>query len=205
MWPRPPRAAWSSCAPTCRAARRRDRTPAIERIVGMQSELTFALKSLEELKQGLSSAGQAAVTRGARPSRRARPPQHVGDGSNERVTEVFQQILGLAARATQPTRRPPGPAARRPSPSRQARAAPRLRRRGPADGDPRASTASSRSSTRPSPSSWATRSTSSRRPPGPRRTTAAIYKEQLEQLRQIGAGEMRERRASRAPTCTARA
>ena len=32
-----------------------------DRIEAMQSELTFALKSLEELKQGLSSAGQAAV------------------------------------------------------------------------------------------------------------------------------------------------
>src|SRR3954453_7575664 len=34
--------------------------------------------------------------------------QHVGDGSTERVTEVFQQILGLAAPRNQPARRQQG-------------------------------------------------------------------------------------------------
>ena len=80
----------------------------------MQSELTFALKSLEELKQGLSSAGQAAVIARREAEQARKAAQHVGDGSTERVTEVFQQILGLAAtrnaqtrRATTPTPAPP--------------------------------------------------------------------------------------------------
>ncbi len=72
----------------------------------MQSELTFALKSLEELKQGLSSAGQAAVIARREAEQARKAAQHVGDGSTERVTEVFQQILGLAAaRNQQPQRR----------------------------------------------------------------------------------------------------
>ena len=73
----------------------------------MQSELTFALKSLEELKQGLSSAGQAAVIARREAEQARKAAQHVGDGSTERVTEVFQQILGLAAARNQPPRRRP--------------------------------------------------------------------------------------------------
>ncbi len=74
----------------------------------MQSELTFALKSVEELKQGLSSAGQAAVIARREAEQARKAAQHVGDGSTERVTEVFQQILGLAAARNnqQPARRP---------------------------------------------------------------------------------------------------
>ena len=74
----------------------------------MQSELKFALKSLEELKQGLSSAGQAAVIARREAEQARKAAQHVGDGSTERVTEVFQQILGLAAARNQPARRAPG-------------------------------------------------------------------------------------------------
>ena len=73
----------------------------------MQSELNFALKSLEELKQGLSSAGQAAVIARREAEQARKAAQHVGDGSTERVTEVFQQILGLAAARNQPARRQP--------------------------------------------------------------------------------------------------
>jgi PAS domain S-box-containing protein len=71
----------------------------------MQAELTYAIKSVEEMKQGLSSAGQAAVIarREAQSARKA--AEHVGDGSTERVTEVFQQILGLAAARNAPNRR----------------------------------------------------------------------------------------------------
>jgi PAS domain S-box-containing protein len=78
-----------------------------ERIIALQSEVSFALKGIDELKQGLSSAGQAAVIarREAESARKA--AQHVGDGSTERVTEVFQQILGLAAARNQPARRGP--------------------------------------------------------------------------------------------------
>ncbi len=79
-----------------------------ERILAMQSELTFALTSVEELKQGLSSAGQAAVIARREAEQARKAAQHVGDGSTERVTEVFQQILGLAAARNnqQPARRP---------------------------------------------------------------------------------------------------
>jgi len=73
----------------------------------MQSELNFALKSLEEMKQGLSSAGQAAVIARREAEQARKAAQHVGDGSTERVTEVFQQILGLAAARNQPARRAP--------------------------------------------------------------------------------------------------
>ena len=75
-----------------------------DRIEAMQSELQYALKSLEELKAGLSSAGQAAVMarREAEQARKAA----LHDGSTERVTEVFQQILGLAAQRNAQTRRP---------------------------------------------------------------------------------------------------
>ena len=77
-----------------------------ERIEAMQSELTFAINNLDELKQGLSSAGQAAVIARREAEQARKAAQHVGDGSTERVTEVFQQILGLAAARNQPTRRP---------------------------------------------------------------------------------------------------
>ena len=77
-----------------------------ERIEAMQAELTFALKSLDELKQGLSSAGQAAVIARREAEQARKAAQNVGDGSTERVTEVFQQILGLAAARNQPSRRP---------------------------------------------------------------------------------------------------
>ncbi len=75
-----------------------------DRMEAMQSELQYALKSLEELKAGLSSAGQAAVMarREAEQARKAA----LHDGSTERVTEVFQQILGLAAQRNAQTRRP---------------------------------------------------------------------------------------------------
>src|SRR3954454_8481897 len=73
----------------------------------MQSELKFALKSLEEVKQGLSTAGQAAIIARREAEQARKAAQHVGDGSTERVTEVFQQILGLAAARNQPAHRQP--------------------------------------------------------------------------------------------------
>ncbi len=67
----------------------------------------MAVFGLEELKQGLSSAGQAAVIARREAEQARKAAQHVGDGSTERVTEVFQQILGLAAARNQPARRQP--------------------------------------------------------------------------------------------------
>ena len=145
-------------AESARAVRRGD-----ERIEAMQSELTFALKSLEELKQGLSSAGQAAVIARREAEQARKAAQQVGDGSTERVTEVFQQILGLAAAA----QRADAPAAARRADAHAPQAEPVKREpRHGFDDAPRRWrsspwTASSRSSTRRSRSSWATRSTSS--------------------------------------------
>ena len=76
-----------------------------QKVEAMQAELTFALKSLEELKQGLSSAGQAAVIARREAEQARKAAAHAGDGSSERVTEVFQQILGLAASRNAQTRR----------------------------------------------------------------------------------------------------
>src|SRR5919204_102269 len=82
-----------SDAADARAASRRGE----ERIEAMQAELTFALKSMEDLKQGLMSAGQAAVIARREAEQAKKAAQSAGEGSSERVTEVFQQILGLAA------------------------------------------------------------------------------------------------------------
>ena len=143
-----------------------------QRMEAMQAELNFALKSLEELKQGLSSAGQAAVIARREAEQARKAAQHVGDGSTERVTEVFQQILGLAAnrnaqnrRATTPTPAPP-----KEQPTREPR-------HGFDDvAEPMAILTLDgkfKELNRPSRSSWGTRSTSSRRPRGRLRTTAA--------------------------------
>ena len=95
-----------------------------QRMEAMQAELTFALKSLDELKQGLSSAGQAAVIARREAEQARKAAQHVGDGSTERVTEVFQQILGLAAKRNAQNRRAHD-ADRRPAPKEQPEREPR--------------------------------------------------------------------------------
>ena len=159
----------------------------------MQSELTFALKSLEELKQGLSSAGQAAVIARREAEQARKAAQHVGDGSTERVTEVFQQILGLAAARNQPSRRQPARASpsrsspRRPSASRATASTTRRRRwRSSAlDGkfkqlNPAFTKLVGYKEHEFTKAAWPS--------PHDRRD----YKDQLEQLRQIGLGELRE-------------
>ncbi|HET9768281.1 MAG TPA: PAS domain-containing protein [Thermoanaerobaculia bacterium] len=77
-----------------------------ERVEAMQAEVAFAISNLDELKQGLSSAGQAAVIARREAEQARKAAQIVGDGSTERVTEVFQQILGLAAARNAGNRRP---------------------------------------------------------------------------------------------------
>ena len=158
----------------------------------MQAELTFALKSLEELKQGLSSAGQAAVIARREAEQARKAAQHVGDGSTERVTEVFQQILGLAA-------------------NRNAQNAPRHDAdAGPAEGaSPRASRGTA--STTP-PRRWRSSTLDGKfkelnpaftklvgykeheftKAAWPSPHDRRDYKDQLEQLRLMGAGELRE-------------
>jgi PAS domain S-box-containing protein len=69
-----------------------------QRIEAMQAEVTYALKSIEDLKQGLTSAGQAAVIarREAEQAKKAIAASSGEGASNDQVSAVFQQLLGLA-------------------------------------------------------------------------------------------------------------
>jgi PAS domain S-box-containing protein len=62
----------------------------------MQAELTFALKQLEDVKAGLTSAGQAAVIARREAEQAKRAVQQSAADSNSGVTEVFQQLLAAA-------------------------------------------------------------------------------------------------------------
>src|SRR5918992_3429155 len=66
------------------------------RVEAMQAELTYALKQLEDVKAGLTSAGQAAVIarREAEQAKRAAQQTQAEGGSG--VHEVFQQLLAAA-------------------------------------------------------------------------------------------------------------
>ena len=131
----------------------------------------------------------------ARPSEHAKAAQHVGDElDEERVTEVFQQILGLAAARDPAARRPTDGDPRSRARAGRARAAPRLRAiQCRADGDPRPRRRVEGAQPRPSLELICVRGARvHRRPPGRPRTTASDYKDQLEQLRLMGEGELRE-------------
>ena len=81
------------------------------RLEAMAAEVTFALKSLEEIKAGLTSAGQAAVIARREAEQAKKAAQNAGEGSKDNVTEVFAQLLGLAAKKGQSGvhRRPSNP------------------------------------------------------------------------------------------------
>jgi PAS domain S-box-containing protein len=79
------------------------------RIEAMQAEVTFALKSIEDLKQGLTSAGQAAVIARREAEQAKKAAQTAGEGSSDNVTQVFQQLLGMASQRNHPARRPSSP------------------------------------------------------------------------------------------------
>ena len=120
-----------------RAHGRRRRPPTRDTVVAgerrleaMGAEVTFALKSLEEIKAGLTSAGQAAVIARREAEQAKKAAQNAGEGSKDNVTEVFAQLLGLAAKKGN-SGRPPAPVEPRHQEARavQARAAARLRRR----------------------------------------------------------------------------
>ncbi len=87
-----------------------------ERVEAIQAEVAFAISNLDELKQGLSSAGQAAVIARREAEQARKAAQIVGDGSTERVTEVFQQILGLAAARNAGARRQAAHPVKKPEP-----------------------------------------------------------------------------------------
>jgi PAS domain S-box-containing protein len=74
----------------------------------MSAEVTFALKSIEDLKQGLTSAGQAAVIARREAEQAKRAAQTAGEGAPDHVTQVFQQLLGMAS-GRSAARRPSSP------------------------------------------------------------------------------------------------
>ena len=110
-----------SCAPRPQrviadADTNRDTVVAGERrLEAMAAEVTFALKSLEEIKAGLTSAGQAAVIARREAEQAKKAAQNAGEGSKDNVTEVFAQLLGLAAKKGQSGvhRRPSNPATKK--------------------------------------------------------------------------------------------
>jgi PAS domain S-box-containing protein len=67
------------------------------RVEAMQAELTYALQTLEDVKAGLTSVGQAAVIarREAEQAKRA-AQQQATDAGNSGVNEVFQHLLAAA-------------------------------------------------------------------------------------------------------------
>jgi len=92
-----------------------------QRIEVMAAEVTFALKSLEEIKAGLTSAGQAAVIARREAEQAKKAAQNAGEGSKDNVTEVFAQLLGLANKkgGSGIHRRPSNPATKKPGPSKR--------------------------------------------------------------------------------------
>src|SRR5215218_8545509 len=91
------------------------------RLEAMAAEVTFALKSLEEIKAGLTSAGQAAVIARREAEQAKKAAQNAGEGSKDNVTEVFAQLLGLAAKKGNSGvhRRPSNPGSKKPGPSKR--------------------------------------------------------------------------------------
>jgi PAS domain S-box-containing protein len=69
-----------------------------QRIEQINSELTFAMSQLEELKAGLTSAGQAAIIARREAASAKQAAVAESEKNNERVSEVFREIIGLAAR-----------------------------------------------------------------------------------------------------------
>ncbi|HYM58227.1 MAG TPA: PAS domain S-box protein, partial [Solirubrobacteraceae bacterium] len=68
------------------------------RMEELRSELNFAIATLDELKAGLTSAGQAAIIARREAESAKRTVTAESERNNERVTEVFREILGLATR-----------------------------------------------------------------------------------------------------------
>jgi PAS domain S-box-containing protein len=69
-----------------------------ERVEALQAEVQFAISTMEEMKAGLTSAGQAALVARREAEQAKKAAEHAGDGTGEHVTAVFREILGLAAK-----------------------------------------------------------------------------------------------------------
>jgi PAS domain S-box-containing protein len=87
-----------------------------KRLEAMAAEVTFAISSLDDVKAGLTSAGQAAVIARREAEQAKKAAQHAGEGSGvQSVNEVFAQLLGLASKGGQ-SRRPSSPHIKKPDP-----------------------------------------------------------------------------------------
>ena len=104
-----------------------------DRVDALQAEVQFAISTMEEMKAGLTSAGQAALVARREAEQAKKAAEHAGDGTGEHVTQVFREILGLAAKGRPRSLHKASDEPR----AGAARAAPRLRRRRRADGDDR--------------------------------------------------------------------
>ena len=69
-----------------------------EKVEALQAEVQFAISTMEEMKAGLTSAGQAALVARREAEQAKKAAEHAGDGTGEHVTQVFREILGLAAK-----------------------------------------------------------------------------------------------------------
>jgi PAS domain S-box-containing protein len=70
------------------------------RIEAMQSELAYAVAQIEELKAGLTSAGQAAVIARREAEQAKAAAAQSRDGSTENMTAVLREIVGMARGGT---------------------------------------------------------------------------------------------------------
>ena len=70
-----------------------------QRMEQISSELNFALSQLDEFKAGLTSAGQAAIIARREAASARKAAETESEKNNERVSEVFREIIGLAARS----------------------------------------------------------------------------------------------------------
>jgi PAS domain S-box-containing protein len=69
-----------------------------EKVDALQAEVQYAISTMEEMKAGLTSAGQAALVARREAEQAKKAAEHAGDGTGETVTQVFREILGLAAK-----------------------------------------------------------------------------------------------------------
>jgi PAS domain S-box-containing protein len=69
-----------------------------EKVNALQAEVQFAISTMDEMKAGLTSAGQAALVARREAEQAKKAAENAGDGTGEHVTAVFREILGLAAK-----------------------------------------------------------------------------------------------------------
>jgi len=68
------------------------------RFEALQAEVQYATAMVDDMKAGLTSAGQAALTAQREAEQARQAAEHAGEGTGEHVNAVFREILGLAAK-----------------------------------------------------------------------------------------------------------